>query len=125
MIGGADGVRGVGGVVGGADDGRGDPLPCTCSPRSGASPACFAQPWDCILEAGEVLFVPSGSPHAVQNLGPTIAVSANYIDATNLEVALKEVGPALLQVWGSCAAVFACVRLGLWVCGCVGVRGCA
>ena len=36
-----------------------------------------------VLEAGELLFVPRGSPHAVENLGATVAVSGNFVDASN------------------------------------------
>ncbi|ETW08393.1 hypothetical protein H310_00983 [Aphanomyces invadans] len=42
-----------------------------------------ARVWDCVLEEGDVLFVPAGTPHFVQNLTQTVAVSCNYIDATN------------------------------------------
>lgn len=37
-----------------------------------------------VLEPGELLFVPSGSPHRVENLGPTLAVSGNFADETNV-----------------------------------------
>lgn len=46
--------------------------------------------YECVLEAGETLFVPAGSPHQVQNTEPSIGVSMNYVDATNLEYALEE-----------------------------------
>lgn len=40
---------------------------------------------------GDIIFVPAGSPHQVWNLDePTVAISANYIDATNLELAKAE-----------------------------------
>ncbi|KAF0755290.1 hypothetical protein AaE_005026 [Aphanomyces astaci] len=42
-----------------------------------------ARVWECVLEAGDILFVPAGTPHFVQNLEHTVAVSSNYIDATN------------------------------------------
>ena len=45
------------------------------------------------LRAGDLLFVPADSPHQVINIGghkePTIAVSMNYVDATNLDVASR------------------------------------
>ncbi len=37
-----------------------------------------------VLEAGELLFVPRESPHAVENLGTTVAVSGNFVDDTNV-----------------------------------------
>jgi hypothetical protein len=36
-----------------------------------------------ILEAGDILFVPSGTPHYVFNLTNTVAVSSNFIDTSN------------------------------------------
>ena len=40
------------------------------------------------LAPGELLFVPAGSPHQVQNIGVAIAVSMNFVDSTNAEEAL-------------------------------------
>ena len=42
----------------------------------------------CIVGPGDGLFVPAGSPHQVTNLSPSIAISMNYIDASNVENAL-------------------------------------
>ncbi len=39
------------------------------------------------LEAGDLLFVPRGSPHAVENLCATVAVSGNFVDQSNAEEA--------------------------------------
>jgi hypothetical protein len=40
---------------------------------------------------GDVIFVPSGSIHAVRNTrSPTVAVSMNYVDATNVEAAVRD-----------------------------------
>ena len=36
-----------------------------------------AVPTECVLEAGELLFVPAGSPHTVLNLTRTLALSGN------------------------------------------------
>jgi len=47
--------------------------------------------YECILEEGEVLFVPAGSPHQVINMEDTIAISMNYIDISNIELALNEI----------------------------------
>ena len=41
---------------------------------------------------GELLFVPAGSPHYVENLGQTIAISANYVDSSNLTLVKEELG---------------------------------
>ena len=34
----------------------------------------------CMLKQGEVIFVPGGSPHQVENDVDTISISANYVD---------------------------------------------
>jgi hypothetical protein len=44
----------------------------------------LASPVECVLEAGDLIFVPSGCPHFVENLSHTVAISCNYVDATNL-----------------------------------------
>lgn len=51
--------------------------------------------WSFELRGGEALFVPSGAPHSVDNLQHSVAISANYIDTSNLHRALGE-----LQVGG-------------------------
>ena len=38
---------------------------------------------ECVLQPGEILFVPAGSPHQVMNLDATVSVSMNFIDAAN------------------------------------------
>eukprot|EP00752_Nemacystus_decipiens_P008342 g7456.t1 len=43
----------------------------------------------CVLEAGDLLFVPAGCPHRVENLTNTLALSCNYVDATNVDGSLK------------------------------------
>jgi len=48
--------------------------------------------WECDLQPGEAVFVPAGSPHQVQNLEHTVAISGNYIDASNFEQAKQELG---------------------------------
>ena len=72
----------------------------------------LASPMECILEAGEVLFVPAGCPHRVEGLTPSVALSMNYVDHTNLDLAQKELALAaltdpragrLLQVLRGCA----------------------
>ena len=46
--------------------------------------------WDFCLHAGEVLFVPAGCPHGVWNVTDSIAISANYVDYSNLSLAITE-----------------------------------
>ena len=41
------------------------------------------------LEPGELLFVPHGSPHRVENLEDSVAVSGNFVDESNIENAVK------------------------------------
>ena len=48
------------------------------------------------LQAGEVLYIPHNTPHEVTNLAATCAVSANYLDQTNVELALAQ-GAAKLE----------------------------
>ena len=43
-------------------------------------------------QKGDVLFVPAGCPHRVENLTDTLAVSCNYVDATNVGGALEALG---------------------------------
>ena len=38
-----------------------------------------------MLQAGEILFVPAGCPHHVKNMEISLAVSANYVDMSNLD----------------------------------------
>ena len=41
-----------------------------------------------VLEAGDVLFVPGGALHAVENLDDTVAISSNYVDFISLNDSL-------------------------------------
>ena len=47
-------------------------------------------PRECILCAGEVLFVPAGCPHKVENLETSLAISANFVDGSNFELVQQE-----------------------------------
>eukprot|EP00163_Fabomonas_tropica_P005637 TRINITY_DN1524_c0_g1_i1.p1 TRINITY_DN1524_c0_g1~~TRINITY_DN1524_c0_g1_i1.p1 ORF type:complete len:667 (-),score=187.12 TRINITY_DN1524_c0_g1_i1:210-2210(-) len=47
---------------------------------------------EAILEPGELLFVPAGSPHQVENLEEIIAISGNYIDAANYKRSIYQTG---------------------------------
>merc|ERR1711920_447121 len=42
------------------------------------------------LHPGDVLFVPGGTPHAVENLSPTIAFAGNFVDESNIEDVLAD-----------------------------------
>ena len=43
-----------------------------------------------MLGPGELLFVPSGCPHRVENLEKSLAISANFVNGSNIEVAKRE-----------------------------------
>ena len=51
------------------------------------------QPFDVILQPGELLFVPSESPHQVLNVDDTLAISMNFMDATNAEAVKLAIAP--------------------------------
>lgn len=40
--------------------------------------------YDHVLEPGQLLYIPSGAPHAARNLDDTIAISGNYLDSRAL-----------------------------------------
>lgn len=50
----------------------------------------LSHPAQCTLSPGELLFVPAGSPHQVENLQPSLAISANFVDSSNLEGVVRE-----------------------------------
>jgi hypothetical protein len=52
----------------------------------------YARPYTATLHPGELLFVPAGCPHQVQNVDNTVAISMNYLDGSNYEGALEEMG---------------------------------
>lgn len=39
--------------------------------------------WEATLEPGETIFVPYGWRHQIENVGPSLALTGNYIDASN------------------------------------------
>jgi uncharacterized protein YjlB len=49
------------------------------------------------LNAGDVLFVPAGCAHRVETLAPSIAVSGNFVDASNLDNVCAELRAAGLR----------------------------
>ena len=67
-----------------------------------------AQPLVCTLEAGDLLFVPAGSPHHVENLTGSIAVSGvtrSWIRVVAPARGAADRFPDLLT-WGGCPASF-------------------
>ena len=50
----------------------------------------FVTPRECILCPGEILFVPAGCPHRVENLEESLAISANFVDSSNFELVQQE-----------------------------------
>ena len=62
----------------------------------GASLLAHADRYEALLQPGECLFVPAGSPHLVRNETHTAALSANFVDASNLELATAELRVAAL-----------------------------
>jgi len=49
------------------------------------------------LEPGQILFVPSGCPHRVENLESSIAVSGNFVNRTNIGETEEHLRIAALQ----------------------------
>ena len=41
------------------------------------------------LKPGQLLFVPAGSPHRVENIKDSVAVSGNFVNQTNIDEAVK------------------------------------
>ena len=56
-----------------------------------------ADRYECVLQPGECLFVPAGCAHAVRNLDHTLAISANFVDASNLGLVRDELAVAALR----------------------------
>jgi hypothetical protein len=52
------------------------------------------RPLQCVLEAGEVMFLPSGWWHTVLNLSPTVAITENRVDDSNVHKVLDEMRAA-------------------------------
>ena len=48
------------------------------------------QRWSCVLQPGELLFVPAGCAHAVCNLEASCAISANFVSESNVRLAVDE-----------------------------------
>jgi len=52
---------------------------------------------DFILEPGDVLFVPQGTPHEVANVTRTVAVSANFWDQSNVASGVRRMAAKLAR----------------------------
>ena len=50
----------------------------------------LTHPQQCVLEPGDLLFVPSGCAHRVENLTLSLAISANFVDLSNFPLVKKE-----------------------------------
>lgn len=55
------------------------------------------------LKAGETIFVPANWAHEVSNLDHTVAISANFVDGSNLNAARQALKLRALVCRGSCA----------------------
>ena len=75
----------------GESDVSGEGHPHNDVPFFGAFPFLpYARRWDVDLGPGEVLFVPGGFPHVVHNLDVTVSFAGNYVDESNLDLALRD-----------------------------------
>mmetsp|Transcript_10736 Transcript_10736/g.29383 ORF Transcript_10736/g.29383 Transcript_10736/m.29383 type:complete len:209 (+) Transcript_10736:2-628(+) len=50
----------------------------------------YAEMYEGIQEAGDLMFIPAGNPHGVRNLEPIHGVSMNYVDGSNIWLYLEE-----------------------------------
>lgn len=50
----------------------------------------LTKPQQCILEPGDILFVPAGWPHRVENITHSVAISSNFVDLSNFSLVKKE-----------------------------------
>lgn len=50
----------------------------------------LTHPRECVLSAGELLFVPCGCPHRVENLENSLAISANFVNGSNFDAVTRE-----------------------------------
>eukprot|EP00039_Didymoeca_costata_P012864 m.187407 g.187407 ORF g.187407 m.187407 type:complete len:723 (-) comp15608_c0_seq2:5437-7605(-) len=51
---------------------------------------CHARKQVVVISPGDVLFVPGGTPHHVENLGNTISYAGNFVDAANFDRVLQD-----------------------------------
>lgn len=55
----------------------------------------LTSPIECVLEAGDLLYVPGGSPHQVTNLEDIVAISMNYVDGSNFDMVKEQLIEAI------------------------------
>jgi histone arginine demethylase JMJD6 len=53
--------------------------------------------WSCVLEPGDIIYVPAGCPHAVSNLTATAAISSNFVSEAHAQLAIDELRIAGLR----------------------------
>ena len=58
-----------------------------------------ASPIEFVLEPGELVFVPSGWIHQVTSLDPSLSVSGNYVDGSNIAVFLRDACAETLETF--------------------------
>ena len=58
-----------------------------------------ASPIESVLEPGELVFVPSGWIHQVTSLDPSLSVSGNYVDGSNIAVFLRDACAETLETF--------------------------
>ena len=61
------------------------------------------QPIECIVSAGELIFVPRGWWHMAINLEPGIAVTQNYVSRSNLPHVLQFLKPGRSDLVSGCS----------------------
>ena len=65
------------------------------------------------LKPGQLLFVPGGSPHKVENLKDSVAVSGNFVNETNIDEAVQHFKINALQDPRTADLLHELVNLGL------------
>ena len=55
-------------------------------------------PWEFVLDAGEMLIIPGGWPHAVENLELTVAIAGNFVDERKFEKS-ETLEISLVRTW--------------------------
>lgn len=65
--------------------------------RAKAQAGSRLRPVEIVTEPGDIIFIPQGTPHSVENLDTVLAVSVNYIDLSNFWAAQRELGESSLK----------------------------
>eukprot|EP00850_Spirogloea_muscicola_P012565 SM000082S22807 [mRNA] locus=s82:70157:71484:+ [translate_table: standard] len=72
---------------------------------AGAAGWCQAQWLECVQEAGEALFVPSGWHHQVVNLEDTISINHNWINGCNIDWTWRLLQQDYGEAWAAIADI--------------------